>query len=601
MKTMLGTILLIAAGAEGAWAQEPRVAGDWPQWRGPARDNISKESGLLKSWPDSGPPLEWEVVGIGGGSAAPSIAGGRIFTIGYLADGEYLSALDAKSGARTWSTKIGPLVQENPLMRWLGQRTPTIDGDRVYAFHSEGTLVCLESATGKELWRKDYAKEYGTQRHMWGLCDRPLVDGEKLILTPGGKVASMVALQKASGALLWKSEAKGTAAHASVVISNAAGVRQYVTCLAGKVISFRASDGAHLWSHEDFGRTANSCTPIAAGDDIVATAGFGVGLALLRISACGDMLQAQPEYSQRLDVSPFQDSAILLDGSLYIVGGNTRACVDLATGKIRWTDRTTGRGFASMTYADGRFYVHHSEGALALAEATPERFTLNSLIKIAPWQAATGASNPVIAGGRLYIRNENRLLCYDVRAGGAGSDRPRPASKVLENPPGKPDAAAQAIYVPTPPDVVAKMLEIAKVTKTDVLYDLGSGDGRIVVAAARNHGARALGFEIDPQLVRESRANVEKSGMKDLASIEATDLFSADLAAASVVALYLPESFLERLLPRFASLKPGSRIVSHQFRIPGVVPDQAIEVQSKDDGDVHKIYVWTTPLRKEAK
>jgi len=605
MSHLFRVLLVLSTGALFSLAQEGprrgescRASGEWPQWRGPARDNLSPETGLLKSWPESGPPLRWEVHGIGGGIAAVAVSDGRVYAIGYLGESEYLTALDEKTGARLWTSRIGPAVQENPLMRWLGQRTPTVDQDRVYAFHTQGVLVCLQTATGKELWRKDYTKEFGTQPHYWGLCDRPLVDGDRLIITPGGRTASMAALQKTTGQVIWKSEPKGTAAHAATIVSNAVGVRQYVTCLMGKVVSFRAGDGKHLWTHENFGQTANSCTPIAAGNDVVATAGFGVGLALLRISASGETLLAQPQYAQRLDVSPFQDSAILLDGNLYVVGGNVRSCVELSTGKVLWTDRTTGKGLASMTYADGRLYVHHSEGVLALAEATPEKLTIASSLKISPWQSATGATNPVVTGGRLYIRNENRLLCYDV-CEGAGADPVRPKTLVLESPEGKTAPPAQAIYVPTPLDVVARMLETAKVTPCDVVVDLGSGDGRILVAAATKHGARAVGYEIDPQLVRESRVNVEKAGVKDLVSIEAADLFTADLGEATVVAVYLPEKFLERLAPLFAKLKPGSRVVSHQFKIPGALPDESVEVLSKDDGDLHRIFVWTTPMKKE--
>jgi hypothetical protein len=409
----------------------------------------------------------------------------------------------------------------------------------------------------------------------------------------------MLALKKTTGELLWKSEAKGTASWAPTLISNAAGIRQYVTCLEGRVVSFRASDGKCLWTHEDFGRTANSNTPIAAGDDVVVTAGFGTGLALLRISASADGVQAQPQYTQRLDISPFQDSAVLVDGHLYLVGGNTRCCVELRSGNVLWKDRSTGKGLASMTYADGRLYVHHSEGALALAEATPEKLSVVSTLMVTPWQAATGASNPVIAGGRLYLRNENRVFSFDVRAD--APERPRPAPIVLPSPAAKAEPPPQAIYVPTPPDVVDAMLTTVGVTPCDVVYDLGSGDGRILLAAARKHGARAVGYEIDPRLVRESRSSLEKAGAKDLATVEEADLFTADLKGASVVALYLPEPLLERLVPQLSKLDAGSRIVSHQFRIPGYAPDRTLELTSKDDGDLHRIYVWTTPLRKDTK
>ncbi len=434
MKSMLPAILLMAnchhfCDAEMmAVPQDP--PGEWAQWRGPGRNNLSPEKHLLQAWPESGPPLDWEVSGIGSGIAGVALQNGRIYVIGYIGEDEYLSALDEKTGKRLWASKMGPVVKENPLMRWLGQRTPTVDGDLVYAFHCQGTLVCFATKTGKEVWRKDYLKEYGTSPHVWGICDRPLVDDDSLILTPGGSAASMVAVRKTSGKELWKSESKGRTSHAATVISTAAGVRQYVTCLEGKVVSFRASDGRFLWSHENFGRTANSCTPIAAEDDIIATAGFGAGVAVIKVSQCGDGCVAQTTFEQaRIDINPFQDSAMFVGGLLYVVGGNKRSCIDVAKGQILWTDGSTGRGLASMTHADGHFYVHHSEGTLALATADATGMTVTSKIALSPWERAAGASNPVVAGGRLYIRNDNRLMAFDVRA--AAVERPRPATIVL--------------------------------------------------------------------------------------------------------------------------------------------------------------------------
>jgi outer membrane protein assembly factor BamB len=491
---------------------------------------------------------------------------------------------------------MGPAVNENPLMRWLGQRTPTIDGDLIYAFHCQGSVICFATKTGQEVWRKDYLKEFGTAPHMWGICDRPLVDSDLLILTPGGTVASMVAVEKKTGKMVWKSESKGRASHAATVISNAAGVRQYVTCLEGKVVSFRASSGGFLWSLDNFGRTANSCTPIAAENDIIATAGFGAGLAIIKVSACGEICAAETKFTQKIDISPFQDSAVLVDGRLHVVGGNKRSCVDVATGNVLWTDTTTGRGLASMTYADGRLYVHHSEGTMALAEADALKMTVASTFQIAPWTRTAGASNPVVAGGRLYIRNDSRLLAFDVRQGAAPGG-PRPATIVLESP-NKAPAPPAAVYVPTPNDVVTAMLDAATVTKDDTVFDLGSGDGRIVIAAGKL-GAKAVGYEIDPLLVRDSRAAIEKAGLQELVKIAPGDLFAAPLADATVVALYLPQDFLERLKPSFMNLKPGSRIVSHQFKIPGAVPEKSLQVQSKDDGDLHAVYLYTAPLKKE--
>jgi outer membrane protein assembly factor BamB len=421
--TTLALSVALLAALPAAAPQDPTpCGGNWPQWRGLRRDNVSEDRGLLNSWPEEGPSLSWEVVGIGGGIAAVSVAGGRVFTVGYLEDGEYLTALDEGTGRRLWSSLLGPRVEENALMRWLGQRTPTVDGERVYAFHTKGLLVCYHSSTGKELWRKDYAKDFGAVRPGWGFCDRPLVDGDKLICAPGG-TAAIVALNKITGEVVWTSDAKGGPAHSGTVISEAAGIRQYVTCLAWRVVSVRAADGKQLWTYEDFGKIGSSCTPIPRADSIVATAGYGVGLAALKVGAKDDGVRVEPQVTQRLDINPFQDSGLIVGDHLYLVGGNARLCVDPATGKTVWTDRSTGKGISSMTCADGHLYIHHSDGTVALAEVSPEKFVGKSSFKISGWQPATGATNPVVTGGRMYIRNENRLMCFDVR----GRRRPRSA------------------------------------------------------------------------------------------------------------------------------------------------------------------------------
>jgi outer membrane protein assembly factor BamB len=592
--------LVVAAVPTAAGQTVPKASGNWPQWRGPKRDNLSADRNLLKTWPEGGPPLFWEVHGLGTGIAAVAVSGGRVFTVGYLGDSEYLTALDEFTGRRLWAAKTGPLVPENSLMRWLGQRTPTVDGDRVYASHTNGLLVCFQSATGKELWRKDYVKDFGAAKPGWGFCDRPLVDGDRLICAPGGTIA-VAALDKATGTIVWKSDVKGGPAHAATVISEAAGVRQVVAFLYGKISGIRASDGKHLWTYEDFGRTGCSCTPIPRGDTIVATAGYGVGLAMLKLSAAGTGASMELDYTQKLDISPFQDSGLVLGSHLFLVGGGARTCVDLAQGKAVWSDHSTGKGLASMTYADGHLYVHHSDGTVALIEANPEKFVATSSFKIAGWQQATGATNPVVTGGRLYIRNESRLLCFDVRETALSVERSRPAAIQLEAPDGKAAAPppAQAIYVPSPQDVVEKMLQAAGLEEGQTMVDLGSGDGRIVITAARKYRATAVGYEIDEQLVKESRAAIEKAGLRERASIELKDMFTSDLSGANVVAAYLPERFLERLIPQFEKMGPGTRLVTHQFRVPGMEIDATHRMESKDDGDTHAIYVYTMPFRRK--
>ena len=163
------------------------------------------------------------------------------------------------------------------------------------------------------------------------------------------------------------------------------------------------------------------------------------------------------------------------------------------------------------------------------------------------------------------------------------------------------DREPDVVFVPTPHDVVAKMLELAQVTKDDLLYDLGCGDGRIVVMAAKNYGCKAVGYDIDPQRIEESLENVQKENVGNLVRIERKDIFTLDLSKANVITLYLLPELNVKLIPQLEKLKPGSRIVSHDFRMRGVKPDKVVTVTSTEDDREHKVYLWTAPLKKVEK
>jgi precorrin-6B methylase 2 len=210
----------------------------------------------------------------------------------------------------------------------------------------------------------------------------------------------------------------------------------------------------------------------------------------------------------------------------------------------------------------------------------------------------------VVAGGRLYVRDNDRLYCYDVTQHPADMPAPKTRFVKLAEPNAPPNAdvstprGPSAIFVPTPSDVVERMLTAAGVRKDDVVYDLGSGDGRIVIEAARKYGCRAVGLEIDRDLVSLSRERARESKVEKLVTIGEADLFARDFNDASVVAVYLYPQLLKRLLPKFDQLRPGTRIVAHQFEIPDVRPEKTIVVESKETGAKHTIYVWTIPLNK---
>jgi outer membrane protein assembly factor BamB len=611
-------VLYVAAGEFLYAIEEPAQVYDWPQWRGPDRSNLSLETGLLKKWPPEGPPLEWTVTGLGDGIASVAIQHGRLVTLRNKDEMEHVIALDALTGELQWAASLAPATRQSPLMRWLSPRTPTLDGERVYALSSGGDLVCLQALDGKLVWRKSYTEHFLAQSHTWGFCDYMLVDGEKLIVTPGGPDASVAALNKYTGEVLWKSLVPegGRAAYAATLVTAPDGVRQYVTFLQGALVGIDATHGGVLWRYDrTVDSRANSYTPIVRGDRVISANGYRGTMASIRLFRDeAENFQLEEEYFVPANLDPFQDCTVPVGDYLYTwLRANAAACFDMRTGRQVWgPGEGRGVGRAAVTGADGHLYYLRSDGQLLLVEASPEGYREKGSFRIPDYQQAIGASFPVVANGRLYIRDNDRLHCYDVREDALDRTRALPATVAmpLAAPIQAPEKRAEpllrsgrttapsAIYVPTPNDVVSKMLGLAEVQETDLVLDLGSGDGRIVIAAAREYGALATGYEIDLRLVELARLKVAQENLEQRAQIVHQDIFTLDLSQADVIAVYLPSPLLERLLPQFKKLKPGARIVSHQFEIPGVPPDQSLVIDSMETGDKHRLFLWTAPLQK---
>jgi outer membrane protein assembly factor BamB len=609
-----GVLYLASAGT--LHAIDSTGSADWPQWRGPGRFNVSAETGLLQEWPEEGPPLLWTLSGLGTGIASASVAGGQVFTTGYHEESEFAYALDAGSGEARWATRIGPTVRESSLMRWLSQRAPTVDDDRVYVSSAGGDLFCLATGTGDILWRMNYPDDFLSLRPIWGFCDYPLVDGEKLIAVPAGPAATAVALDKRTGVVIWQTHVPevNREGYSAPVVSEAAGVRQYVVSFADSLLAVAADDGRLLWRHPRQVRVAASYTPMIQGDWVFAPDGYGAGMRLLRIFRNGESLRAQEQYHLPFNFNPFQDATALVGNHVYAFQtAGLPVCIEWQTGDLAWGPLRTGiEGRAAMTAADGHLFLRGANGLMVLVEATPAAYVEKGSFLIPDREEAQGVTSPVVAGGRLYLRDNDRLLCYDVAADALARPRPEPRftavpSALLEADPDRSigagpregrDRAPDAIFVPTPQDVVEAMLELASVKADDVVYDLGSGDGRIVITAAQQHGARAVGYEIDPRLVELSRQAIAEQQLDALARIEHEDIFTLDLSGADVIAVYLPSPLLERLLPQFEKLPPGVRVVSHQFPIPGIPHDETINLRSEETGDRHRLFLWTTPLRR---
>jgi outer membrane protein assembly factor BamB len=566
------------------------AAADWPQWRGADRSNHSSDAKLLAEWPKDGPPQVWKAEGIGYGVPSVAVAGGKVYVLGYKDGKEHLTALDEKDGKPAWSVAVGPEVKEMPSMRYLSQRAPTVDGDRVYAFTARGELICLATADGKEKWRKDYVKDFGGKAGVWGYCDFPLVDGDNLVCTPGAADATLVALNKKTGEVVWKcgveKNARGT--YGAVVVAEIAGTRQYVHQIDAGVIGVAAKDGKLLWHYPNFGSpSGNVHTALVRGDEVFATCGWGVGAALLHVKKDGDAFKVEEVFRNKLLLDQWIGSSVRMGEFVHTSNG---ACAKWGTGERVEQEKGLPVGRISMTAADGKLIYRSTAGKVTLVEVAADgtykragEFTVNKVGGEPTWTC------PVVANGRLYLRDQDTLLRFDLRA--------KPDAKEKNGPKKEPDV----IFVPTPQDVVEKMLGAVKVTKADVVVDLGCGDGRIVITAAKKYGCKAIGYDLDPECVRLSRAAAKEAGVEKLVRIEEADIFRVDLADATVVALFLGEKLNEKLVPQLNAMKPGSRVVSHVFPIPGVKPDAVLKVTSAEDDVERPVYTYTVPLKAEKK
>lgn len=394
--------------------------GEWPQWRGPGRDGISAEKGLLDHWPEEGPPLVWKVEGLGEGFSSVAIADGKIFTMGSSGDGVRLIARSVKDGQELWATPVADGSAPNS--------TPTVDGDLVFCLSHSGELACVKTDNGEVVWKTNFVQDFGGGVPGWGYSESPLVDGDRLIATPGSADAGIVAFDKRTGEIVWKAKlpqsiaggGHGGAGYASVVISHGGGIKQYVQLMGGGAIGVAADTGRVLWEYPRIANgTANIPTPLIEGDFVFCSSGYGTGAALLQLSPKGDGVQAKELYFLSGDqMQNHHGGMILRDGYIYCGHGHNQGfpiCIKMQTGKAAWgPSRGPGGGSAAVVYADGHFYFRYEDGIMALVEATPEKFVLKGKFEIAS-KLGQSWPHPVIAAGKLYLRDQDVLLCYDIR------------------------------------------------------------------------------------------------------------------------------------------------------------------------------------------
>ena len=418
----------------------PSMAADWHQWRGANRDGKSSETNLLKDWPEGGPPLAWKTTGVGAGYSSLAIKDGRIFTLGDLVgresleDGQYAMALAEGDGKLLWRTRVGEVHEDG---RPGPRSTPTLAGTRLYFVTTDGDVVCLDTTTGKEHWRRSVTREFegylmkAMGSYEWRSSESPLVDGNRVIVTPGHIQALMVALDATTGKEIWRTQGRRLgpigadgAGYSSAVISEAAGTRQYVQLVGRGLIGVEAATGKLLWGYNRVASDiANIATPIAHGDYVLGSAGYGTGSALVKIRRDEEGFHADEIYF--LEASTMQNhhgGLVLHEGTVYTGTGHNKGfplAVDFMTGKVAWgPERNAGADSAVIAFADDRLYFRYRDGRMILIEATAQGYREHGSFVI-PDVEMQSWSLPVIVGGRLLLREQNNLFSYDIRAAGS--------------------------------------------------------------------------------------------------------------------------------------------------------------------------------------
>ncbi len=398
-------------------AAEPTTAvsvnAGWSQYGGPNRDNVSPETGLLASWPTAGPKLKWTANGLGEGYSSVALSDdGKLYTMGNRGNEEMTLCFDLETGREIWATATGNAYREG---QGNGPRgTPTLDGDRVYVLGGNGDLACLERIQGKILWKGNILREYNAQNIVWGISESVLIDGDKAVFTPGGQGATMVAVNKLTGKEIWRSAVPGNpqTGYSSIVVSEVGGVRQYVNFVHTAVIGVDAKNGKPLWGNESAANgTANCSSPLTNGPYVFAASGYGTGGTLLELTAARGNVNARQIYHTN-EMKNHHGGMVAIDGYLYGTDEQILRCIELKTGETKWQSRSVGKG--SVVFADGHIILRSENGPVAMFAASPAGYEEQG--RFEPARSERPAwSHPVVANGCLFLRDQDRLFCYQIK------------------------------------------------------------------------------------------------------------------------------------------------------------------------------------------
>lgn len=401
-------------------ASAPVTGDDWPAWRGPNRDDVSAETGLLPAWPEKGPTKIWTSSDAGLGYSGMAISGNVLYTMGATSgeadSDEFLVALDASTGKKLWQSQVGPFLENG----WGGgpRSTPTVAGDRVIALGGKGNLVCFSLADGAQIWTASLT-ELGGSIPNWGYSESPLVDGDKVLCTPGGDQGTVACFNLATGEKLWQSADLTEQAHySSIIVVDHFGQRQYIQLTMNKVFGLDAATGALLWQADWPGKTAVIPTPIYSQGRVYVTSGYGVGCMMLQVDKDN---QVEKIYENK--VMKNHHGGVVLIGD-HIYGHSDPVgwiCQDLATGDEVWNENGKNKSKGSVVFADGHLYcLEENSGDCVLAEATTEGWNEISRFRLEPQSEKRSQrgkiwTHPVVANGKLYLRDQEFISCYNIR------------------------------------------------------------------------------------------------------------------------------------------------------------------------------------------
>ncbi len=390
-------------------------AADWPQWRGPGREDRSEENGLLRQWPAEGPRQRWVNQDVGLGYAGFAVVGGRLYTMGLRDDTEHVIALDAGTGKEAWAVPAGPRYENN----WGdGPRmTPTVVGGRVYALAAQGTLVCLDARDGRQVWGRSMVKDLGGKLQSWGYTESPLVHEGRVYCTPGGAGGTMAALDAETGEVVWRTkDITDEAQYSSPVLGRIGGKEQVVQLVMKRFFGVDPRTGAVAWNVDFPGRTAVIPTPVVHDNIAYVTAGYGVGCKAVKWT--GSAMETL--YEDNKVMKNHHGGVIRVGEHLYgHSDGYGWVCQELKTGKEVWVHKGFGKGAVHL--ADGHLYcIDEGSGAVALVEASPAGWNEKGRFKLSPQTAKRKPQgriwvHPVVSGGNLYLRDQELLHCYDVK------------------------------------------------------------------------------------------------------------------------------------------------------------------------------------------